>query len=78
MVLGADRLNVNDFSAGLAKAIQQSADVLDDRLQGRAVPFTAFGLHVDDDQAGVLRRKFDGRMGFHKTSKAIRYEAFYL
>src|ERR1041385_2413794 len=35
-VFGADRLNVNDFSAGLAKAIQQSADVLDDRRKNHS------------------------------------------
>jgi len=60
MVFGSDRLNVNDPSVSLAKSIQQGSDLNDYRFDSGAMPFTAFGLHVDDDESGAARRKLGG------------------
>jgi hypothetical protein len=49
MVLGADRLDVNNLSIERAKAIEQATDIGDYGLHAGTMPFAAFHLHVDDD-----------------------------
>jgi hypothetical protein len=55
MVLGADRLYVNNLSVDLSKAIQQATNIGDDRLHAGSMPFTPLELHIDNDQARRLR-----------------------
>jgi hypothetical protein len=51
---------VNDPPVSLAKPIQQGSDLNDYRFDSGAMPFTAFGLHVDDNESGATGRKLGG------------------
>jgi hypothetical protein len=50
---------MDDFSVGLTETVQERSNVLNDRLESRAMSLAAFSLHIDNDQARVFRGKLD-------------------
>jgi hypothetical protein len=71
MIRCSHRLNVDDLSIGLAKSIQQSSNVPDDGFDSGTMPFTAFSLHVDNDETGALRRKVDCPFSVHENLRRM-------
>jgi hypothetical protein len=50
---------MDDLSIGFTETVQERSNVLNDRLESRAMSLAAFSLHIDNDQARVFRGKLD-------------------
>ena len=67
MIFRPDGLNMNNLSIGFAETIQERSNVLDQGLHARSMSLAAFGLHIDNDQAGVLWGKLDCPLFVHEN-----------
>src|SRR5215813_13620796 len=63
MILGTDRLNMNDLSIQCAEAIQQAPSIGNDRFYTRSMSFTSFHLHIDNNETCRLWVQFDFGIG---------------
>jgi hypothetical protein len=54
---------MNDLSIHCPKAIEQAANISDDRLYTRPMSLTSFHLHIDNDQTCGLWVQFDFGIG---------------
>jgi hypothetical protein len=65
MVFRSNGLNMDDLSIGLTETVQERSNVLNDRLESRAMSLAAFSLHIDNNQARVFRGKLDCPLFVH-------------
>src|ERR1051325_9449759 len=68
MILGTDRLNVDNFSVDRPKAIEQAANIGDHWLDPWAMALATFHLHIDNDETGRLWIQFDLGGGHQRSS----------
>src|SRR5262245_46260441 len=71
VVFRSNGLNMDDLSIGFTETVQERSNVLNDRLESRAMSLAAFSLHIDNDQARVFRGKLDCSSFVHDTSDLV-------
>ena len=74
MIFGADGLDVNNFPVHRAKAIEQTADIIDDRLHARPMALASLHLHIDNDKTCRLRLQFDFRIGHRRILRDVDFK----